>query len=51
MVKFIAPNGVIVEAGADRADALLRSGFRRDDAAKKPAAKKAPAKKSTSKKK
>ena len=48
MARFIAPNGVVVEAGADRADRLLRSGFRRDEA-KKTAAKKAPAKKSAAK--
>jgi hypothetical protein len=49
MARFIAPNGVVVEAGAEKAESLLRSGFRRAD--EKPAAKKAPAKKSAAKKK
>lgn len=49
MARFIAPNGVVVEADAGKGENLLRAGFRRAD--DKPAAKKAPAKKSTAKKK
>lgn len=50
MARYIAPNGVVVEADAGKGDNLLRAGFRRADE-KKPAAKKAPAKKSAAKKK
>lgn len=50
MARYIAPNGVVVEADAEKAENLLRAGFRRDSD-KASTAKKAPAKKSAAKKK